>query len=318
MLATCAFVPLAFSAGPARAPGRAAPVLMSVDTSKVFKRAEFWDDGDATILDIINVLGRFEEASQFGTRTEFAEVKNYRLEDEAQGATLQRYEMAQRMKVVERIALLQNCPKMPFTNAPLAASVGKSVDDFNAMRVSPDAVQLVFDVLSQSKSGLIPPDVINSRRAGLTNSDGSFNEGAFSFALYKARALVIVSWFFFGKGQIVGARSAPARAPPAQCIPCVHRARCSSSHPIVGCTGAIFLCKVLADAAGVTEKLNVPYLDYIVLVAALAAAVFAAYSSQNAIKYIPEAYQDGYVAPSAAPPAAEVAPPAEPAADAQS
>lgn len=318
MLATCAFVPLAFSAGPARAPGRAAPVLMSVDTSKVFKRAEFWDGGDATILDIINVLGRFEEASQFGTRTEFAEVKNYRLEDEAQGATLQRYEMAQRMKVVERIALLQNCPKMPFTNAPLAASVGKSVDDFNAMRVSPDAVQLVFDVLSQSKSGLIPPDVINSRRAGLTNADGSFNEGAFSFALYKARALVIVSWFFFGKGQIVGARSAPARAPPAHCIPCVHRARCPSSHPIVGCTGAIFLCKVLADAAGVTEKLNVPYLDYIVLVAALAAAVFAAYSSQNAIKYIPEAYQDGYVAPSARPAAAEVAPPAEPAADAQS
>ena len=108
---------------------------MSVDTSKVFKRAEFWDGGDATILDIINVLGRFEEASQFGTRTEFAEVKNYRLEDEAQGATLQRYEMAQRMKVVERIALLQNCPKMPFTNAPLAASVGKSVDEFNAMKV---------------------------------------------------------------------------------------------------------------------------------------------------------------------------------------
>ena len=228
MLATCAFVPLAFSAGPARAPGRAAPVLMSVDTSKVFKRAEFWDGGDATILDIINVLGRFEEASQFGTRTEFAEVKNYRLEDEAQGATLQRYEMAQRMKVVERIALLQNCPKMPFTNAPLAASVGKSVDEFNAMKVSPDAVQLVFDVLSQSKSGLIPPDVINSRRAGLTNADGSFNEGAFSFALYKARALVIVSWFFFGKGQIVGARSAPARALPAQCIQCVHHARCPS------------------------------------------------------------------------------------------
>ena len=89
-----------------------------------------------------------------------------------------------------------------------------------------------------------------------------------------------------------------------------------ASHPIVDCAGAIFLCKVLADAAGVTEKLNVPYLDYIVLVAALAAAVFAAYSSQNAIKYIPEAYQDGYVAPAA--PAAEVAPPAEPAADAQS
>ncbi len=212
MLATCALVPLAFSAGPARASGRATPVLMSVDTSKVFKRAEFWDGGDATILDIINVLGRFEEASQFGTRTEFAEVKNYRLEDEAQGATLQRYEMAQRMKVVERIALLQNCPKMPFTNAPLAASVGKSVDEFNAMKVSPDAVQLVFDVLSQSKSGLIPPDVVNTRRAGLTNADGSFNEGAFSFALYKARALVIVSWFFFGKGQIVGARS-PLRAP---------------------------------------------------------------------------------------------------------
>jgi len=176
----------------------------------VFRRAEFWDSRTATTMEVLNVLGRFEKASQWGERTFFVTVPKgvEKKEVEDNSWTKQRFEMAQRMNVVERAALIQRlafdkAETLPFTNEKLAASVGRTVDDFNSLPVSRAAVEVVYDALAESRASLIPPDKIDERRAGMINEDGSFNEIAFRAGLYKSRGIVIASWFMFGKGNFV-------------------------------------------------------------------------------------------------------------------
>ena len=68
-----------------------------------------------------------------------------------------------------------------------------------------DARTPVFDALVESKSGLITPKELSSRRDGILNvdGDGSFNELKFRLGLYKSRGIIIASWFMFGKGNFV-------------------------------------------------------------------------------------------------------------------
>jgi len=171
----------------------------------IFRRAEFWDNRMCTKMEILNVLGRWESATEWADRDFFITVspKIAKKEVEDNSWTRQRYEMAKRMNTVERVALIQNCEKLPFTNEKLAASVGKTVDDFNALPVSRAAVDVVYDALAESRASLIPPTLIDSRKNSMINDDGSFNEVAFRLGLYKSRALVIFAWFMFGKGNFV-------------------------------------------------------------------------------------------------------------------
>jgi len=171
----------------------------------VFRRAEFWSTGTATLMEVINVLGRFESASEWGTRDFFIDVpaKLQRKEVEDNSWTMKRYEMAQRMGTVERVALQQNCPKLPFKNAALAAAVGKTVEDFESLPVSRTAINVVFDALVESKASLLQPALCDTRRRSIVNADGTFNELAFRLGLYKSRAIVIASWFLLGKGNFI-------------------------------------------------------------------------------------------------------------------
>ena len=73
------------------------------DLGKVFQRAEFWDKQKATKLEVINVLGRWESASEWVERTEFTEIQNVRSVTYAQSATRERYQMAQRLGQAERV-----------------------------------------------------------------------------------------------------------------------------------------------------------------------------------------------------------------------
>jgi len=169
---------------------------------QVINRAEFWTNETATVLEIINVIGRWETHADFFKRTEFSEP-SYREEGSAQGETEKRHQMALKMGVTERVALYQNAPKLPFTNERLAASVGLTCDDFNQMPVTMSACNVVYDALAESRSGLIPYDVCNQRRTEWMNADGSFNQARFTVGLAKSRSLVIVAWFMFGKGNFV-------------------------------------------------------------------------------------------------------------------
>lgn len=124
--------------------------------------------------------------ADWSERTEFVleSAFNQRDETELQAMTRKRYEMAQRMGQAERTAFYQNVPKLPFTNSALAASIGKTVEDFET---PPSIAQcnVVFDALVQSKSSLIPPDVCEQRRLAWMSSDG-LDVGGFRLGLYKA------------------------------------------------------------------------------------------------------------------------------------
>jgi len=167
------------------------------------RRAEFWDNRTATLLDVINVIGRWESAEQWKVRTQFKEVEKTRQENEDQAETLKRYEMAQRMGMAERVALRQNAQSLPFSDEALAASVGMTVDDFNSVPVNANACDILFDALAESRSGLIAPDVLDARRRCMLTEEGGFNELEFRLRLYKARSLVIFAWFLFGKGNFI-------------------------------------------------------------------------------------------------------------------
>jgi len=171
--------------------------------AKTFRRAEFWDEGSATLLDLVNVLGRWQTSSQWSTRTEFIECDVREMTD-LQAYSVKRYEMALRLGQVERVALFQNTAKLPFSDEGLAKGCGMTAKDFKDLALNPVAINIVFDALAQSKNSLLPVEVCDARRMGLVSTDGSLNEAAFSVSLVKARALVIMSWFVFGKGNLIG------------------------------------------------------------------------------------------------------------------
>ena len=68
-------------------------LLSNAANDVVYRRAEFWDRGSATLLEVINVLGRFEKCVEFRERTQFAECENSRVEDERQAETRKRYDL---------------------------------------------------------------------------------------------------------------------------------------------------------------------------------------------------------------------------------
>jgi len=194
----------AFAARPAlpRAP---TPAMSVADAGKTFRPAQFWEDETATLLDIANVMGRWESSSEWTERSEFSVVQVTRDENMAQAASLERFEYAQRNKLAERVALLQNVPKLPFTNEKLAASFGKSVEEMNAMPVSQAAMGIVYDALAESKSSLVPQKTIDARRDRWMAAEGGLDEGALAAGLYKSRLAVTVGFILLGKGQLYGA-----------------------------------------------------------------------------------------------------------------
>ena len=207
MLSLIALAPQALSAPVSDSAKRVASSIAlskSVASSTTFRRAEFWDAGSATTLDVVNVLGRWTSPDEWSERTEFAIVEKASEMTADQAATLSRYEMAQRLGYVERVALQMNIEKLPFRDDKLAEAMGLEVKDFEELPINPVAVNVVFDALSESKSSMLPPDVITKRRERLFTEDGGLDELAFTFGLLKARFAVIVSWFVFGKGNIAG------------------------------------------------------------------------------------------------------------------
>uniref|UniRef100_A0A7S3FJE6 Uncharacterized protein n=1 Tax=Haptolina ericina TaxID=156174 RepID=A0A7S3FJE6_9EUKA len=170
----------------------------------ILRRAEFWSNETATLLEVLNVLGRWQTADQIKERSLFTpEDMNPREENIFQSATKRRYEMAQRLGSCERMGLIQNAKGLPFTDEKLAASVGLTVDDFTEIPVTDAACNVVYDALAESRSGLIPYDVTDKRRASWIKEDGSFDVTLFKIGTIKSTFVVTCSWFMFGKGNFV-------------------------------------------------------------------------------------------------------------------
>ena len=84
MLSLIALAPQALSAPVSDSAKRVA-------SSTTFRRAEFWDAGSATTLDVVNVLGRWTSPDEWSERTEFAIVEKASEMTADQAATLSRY-----------------------------------------------------------------------------------------------------------------------------------------------------------------------------------------------------------------------------------
>ena len=65
------------------------------------------------------------------------------------------------------------------------------------------AANVVYDALAESRSGLIPYADLDKRRDEWVNEDGSINRSRFLTGLAKSRFVVIIAWFWFGKGNFV-------------------------------------------------------------------------------------------------------------------
>jgi len=172
---------------------------------EVVRRAEFWGNETCTYLEVVNVLGRWQSAEQLKQRTQFVDpdTLNMRVDSAEQAATLKRWQMAQKLGSIERMALLQNAKKLPFVDERLAASVGLTCEDFADIPVTDMATDVIYDAIAESKSGLIPYAVVDQRRATFFNEDGSVNLPAIKIGIAKASTIVMMSWFMFGKGNFV-------------------------------------------------------------------------------------------------------------------
>ena len=207
---TLAIATLAFAPPHAR---RHAPLRLSAagsgDLDRTFGRCEPWAPERATLLDVINVIGRFEDSSSWSKRYEFAVIEDEAAATTDQAATAKRRDFADKFDQVERIAFVTNVPALPFADAALASSVGLAVEDFASREVAPEHLSVVFDALAQSKTTLVRRDDANARLAAWRTADGGLDADAFGRGLRTGLLSVLaanaVLYFFVASGvAIVG------------------------------------------------------------------------------------------------------------------
>jgi len=186
------------------------PTRLSAAIGRSFGRCEPWSPDRATLLEVINVVGRFRDSSAWSDRTQFAVLDDASASTSDQAATAKRREFADKMSQVERLAFVENVPRLPFEDESLAEAAGLSVDDFTAMSVEPAHLAVVFDALANSKTTLVSRAEADERIASWRRADGSLDADAFSAGLRKGAVAVLaanaVLYFFLTAGVAVVAR----------------------------------------------------------------------------------------------------------------
>ena len=173
---------------------RTAPPRLGNDPS--FGRCEPWAPERATLLEVINIVGRFEDSSEWAKRTEVAVLDDDKASTTAQAATAKRRDFAQKLDQVERLAFVKNVPKLPFTDKRMAAAVGKSVADFASMPVELAHLAVVFDALAHSKTTLVSRSDADERiKSWRREDDGSLDAEAFGGGLRKGFLAVLAANF---------------------------------------------------------------------------------------------------------------------------
>ena len=187
---------------------RRTAVRLSADQS--FGRCEPWAPERATLLEVVNVVGRFEDSSAWAERTEVVVLEDDKVSSTEQAATAKRRAMAQKNDQVEKLAFVTNVPGLPFTDERMAAAVGRSVADFASMPVEPATLAVVFDALAHSKTTLVSRSDADERiKSWRRVDDGSLDADAFGAGLRKGLLAVLaanfVLYFFIASGvAIVG------------------------------------------------------------------------------------------------------------------
>jgi len=179
----------------------------SLPTERLYRATNILNLGKGvTAREVVNVLGRWETYKQWEAVGQLAEFD--RLFD-ADGTPLkplgvadssdpritpQRRGFCLRRGLVQRYWLGENVGRLPFYCKALAASVGCTVAELNAEPINPQAVEVVFDGLSQSRSGIIQRELCDARRASYTLPSGGFDQEALQKDLDIARRTVVVGY----------------------------------------------------------------------------------------------------------------------------
>lgn len=153
---------------------------------------------------IVNVLGRWSTSDDWdsiGVAKELDEVLAGKRSDYPSGASVEasprRRDFCKRQGVVQRYILNATVGLLPFRNARIAASVGCTVREMTAEPIDPRAVDVVFDALSESQSGIIDKAECDARRATFETADGSFDAEAFQSSLDAARRKIVLSYALY-------------------------------------------------------------------------------------------------------------------------
>ena len=153
---------------------------------------------------VVNVVGRWQRAADWdtigiaaqldavldGTATEYPEGLPVE-------ATPRRRDFCKRQGVVQRYILNATVGLLPFTDDALAASVGCTAAELNAEPIDQLAVDVVFDALAESQSGIVGREECDARRAAFTAADGAFDAAAFADGLSRARRQIAVSYAIY-------------------------------------------------------------------------------------------------------------------------
>ena len=166
-----------------------------VEKTRCFGRCEPWAPEKATLLDVINVVGRFRDSKAWAERTEVAVLEDARVDSKDQAATATRRDYANRMGQAERLAFMTNVPGLPFTDDKMAAAVGKTVDDFASAPVEAAHLAVVFDALAHSKTTLVSRADADARIKSWRAADGSLDADAFEAGLRKGTVAVLAANF---------------------------------------------------------------------------------------------------------------------------
>eukprot|EP00966_Prymnesium_polylepis_P262655 6066922-Prymnesium_polylepis.1 len=213
---------------------RAPAITMTVE--RTFCRAsDLLQAGDrALAVDVVNVLGRWRTHAEWDTIGELVAmdklfdrdgIPKRKLEPWSEmvdgrrmmGLTAEeklsvsparspnRRAWCKRNRQAQRWWHNENVRLLRFSSPRLAASVGKTAAEMNAMEVDPLAANVVFDALARSQSGIVAKDECDARRASYEDAAGAFDADAFASDLTGARWTVVKSYAVYpGSLQLVG------------------------------------------------------------------------------------------------------------------
>lgn len=184
---------------------RGADAKCSVEGSTFCRASDLLSTGDAvSARAIVNVIGRWQASTEWdsiGVAKTLDEVLAGERTDYPEGGSVEasprRREFCKRQGVVQRFILNSTVGLLPFENEALAASVGATARELNAEPIDPRAVDVCFDALSASQSGIINREECDERRAGFETADGAFDDVAFADALSTARRNIVLSYALY-------------------------------------------------------------------------------------------------------------------------
>jgi len=182
----------------------------------------------ASARDVVNVLGRYSSYSEWERVGELKKIdalfdasgkfKEKRPAQQSSGefttkkkkgngewvqATPERRGFCLRNGLTQRYWHGRNVGLLPFTNRRLASSVGITAAELNATPLNPLALDIVFDGLSASKSGIIQRELHDARRASYTSEAEAFVPSALAADLSSGRTTVLRSFLIFPGSAVV-------------------------------------------------------------------------------------------------------------------